>query len=326
MNVRSLVVALACSALGLSAPAALSQAQPQAYPGKPVRFIVGYSAGGSVDIVARLVAQKLAERIGQTVMVENRPGAETIIAGETVAKATPDGHTVLFFAFSTVTLLPHTRKSLPYDPFRDFVHVAQVAYLPFALAVNPAVPAASVAELIALARSKPGQMTYAAGSEGGYITAEMFKAATGTDITHIPYKGSAPATTDLLGGQVNMMFSLFAGIVPYVKNQRLRVLAVAGDRRSSALPDVPTMSEAGLKGFESSSSLGISVPRATPPAIVRRLNSEMAAIIQIPETIEKMLVQGVEPRFTGSEQFTDLLRTESEKYRALLQRIGFKPE
>lgn len=320
MNWRAISLALASVALSASS------AWAQNYPTRPVRFVVGYTAGGSVDIVARLVAQKLSGRLGQSVIVENRPGAETIIAGETVAKAAPDGHTVLFFAFSTVTLLPHTRKSLPYDPFGDFIHVSQVAYLPFALAVNPSVPAANVEELIALARAKPGQMTYGSGSEGGYITAEMFKVATGTDITRIPYKGSAPATTDLLGGQVNMMFSLFAGIVPYVKNQKLRVLAVAGDRRSSALPDVPTMAEAGLKGFESSSSLGISVPRGTPVAVVKRLNSEMAAIVQMPDTIEKMLVQGVEPRFTGTEKFTELLHAESDKYRSVLQRIGFKPE
>jgi tripartite-type tricarboxylate transporter receptor subunit TctC len=322
MDARKILLAFAAIALGLAAPSALAQT----YPSKPVRFVVGFAAGGSTDVVARLVAQKLAERIGQPVIVENRPGADTIIAAETVAKAPPDGHTLLFMTFSTMTILPHARKRLPYDPFRDFVHVAHIAYAPFALVVNPAVPAGSVAELIALARSRPGQLTYAAGSEGGYITAEMFKAATGTDITHVPYKGSSPATTDLLAGQVNMMFSLFAGIVPYLKTQRLKPLAITGEKRSPALPDVPTMSEAGLAGFESSSSFGISAPRGTPPAVVKRLNSEVAAVLQMPDIVEKLLAQGVEPRSATPEQFTALLRSESEKYRAVLQRIGFKAE
>jgi tripartite-type tricarboxylate transporter receptor subunit TctC len=322
MDARKILVAFVAVALSVTPPFALSQT----YPSKPVRFVVGFAAGGATDVAARLVAQKLAERLGQPVIVENRPGADTIIAAESVAKATPDGHTLLFLTFSTMTILPHARKSLPYDPFKDFVHVAQIAYVPYALAVNPSVPAASVAELVALARSKPGQLTYASASEGGYITAEMFKAATGTVITQVPYKGSGPATTDLLSGQVNMMFSLFASIVPYFKSQKLKPLAVTGEKRSPALPDVPTMSEAGVKGFEASSSFGISAPRATPPAVVKRLSSELAAVLQMPDLVEKMLAQGVEPRFGTPEQFTALLRAESEKYRGVLQRIGFKAE
>ena len=185
-------------------------------------------------------------------IVENRPGGDTIIGADAVAKAVPDGHTIFLTTSSTIAILPHTRKLLPYDPFKSFVHVAQIAYIQFVLAVNPSVPAASVAELVALARSRPGQLTYARGSESGHITAEMFKAATGTDIVHVPYKGSAPATTDLLSGQVSMMFTAIAGIVPYFNAKRLRPLAVSGEKRSPALPDVPTLSEAGVKDFESS--------------------------------------------------------------------------
>ncbi len=322
MNTQKIKVALLCIVLGFAAPSAISQN----YPSKPVRLLVGFSVGGSTDIVARMVAQKLTERYGHAVIVENRPGGDSIIAAEAVAKASPDGHTLLFITFSTMTILPHTRKNLPYEPFKDFVHVAQIAYVPYALAMNPLVPAANIAELLALARAKPGQLTYAAGSEGGFITAEMFKAATGATIAHVPYKGSGPATTDLLSGQVNMMFSLIAGSVPYFKTQKLKALAVTGEARSPAVPEVPTMAESGLKGFESSSSFGISAPRGTPTASVKKLAGDLAAMIQPTEFAEKMLALGVEPRFRTPDQFTAILHAESEKYRGVLQRIGFKPE
>lgn len=322
MYARKFGAILAAAALSLAAPTSLSQT----YPGRPVRLVVPFAAGGTTDVVARLLTQKLPERLGQPVIVENRPGGDTIIGAEAVAKAAPDGHTLFFATSSTISILPHTRKELPYDPFRSFVHVAQVAYIQFVLAVNPGVPAASVAELVALARSRPGKLTYARGSEAGHITAEMFKAATATDIVHVPYKGSAPATTDLLSGHVDMMFTAIAGVVPYFTAKRLRPLAVSGEKRSPALPDVPTLAEAGVKDFEASSLWGISAPAATPAFAVKKLNEEIGAVLQMPDIVEKMLAQGAEPRFGTPEQFTALLRADWEKQRGVLQRIGFKAE
>jgi tripartite-type tricarboxylate transporter receptor subunit TctC len=316
------VAFLAAAALSLTAPLALSQT----YPSKPVRLVVPFATGGTTDVVTRLLSQKFAERLGQPVIVENRPGGDTIIGAEAVAKAVPDGHTLFLATSSTISILPHTRKELPYDAFKSFVHVAQIAYIQFVLAVNPSVPAASVAELVALARSTPGRLTYARGSESGHITAEMFKAATGTDIVHVPYKGSAPATTDLLSGHVDMMFTAIAGVVPYFTAKRLRPLAVSGEKRSPALPGVPTLSEAGVKDFEASSLWGISAPATTPLTAVRKLNEEIAAILQMQDIVEKMLAQGAEPRYGTPEQFTALLRADWEKQRGVLQRIGFKSE
>ena len=331
MKIQRLLVALTLVNLALVvfalAVAALSvPALSQTYPSRPVRLVVPFAAGGTTDTVARLLSQKLPERLGQSLIVENRPGGDTIIGADAVARAAADGYTLFFTTSSTIAILPHTRKELPYDPFGSFVHVAQVAYIQFVLAVNPSVPAASVAELVALARSRPGRLIYARGSESGHITAEMFKAATGTDIVHVPYKGSAPATTDLLSGQVDMMFTAIAGVVPYFTAGRLKALAVSGEKRTPALPEVPTLSEAGVKDFESSSVWGISAPSATPAAAVKRLNEDIGAVLQMPDIIEKLLAQGAEPRHGTPEQFTALLKADWEKQRGVLRRIGFKAE
>jgi len=322
MDPRWTWMAGAIGVLTAAAPLALSQT----YPNKPVHLIVPYAAGGTTDIVGRLIAQKLADRIGQPVVVENRPGGDALIGTEAVAKAAPDGYTVLNTASSALTILPHTRKRLPYDPFKDFVHVVQTTYTPYVLAVNPSVPAATVAELVALARSKPGQLNYATGSASGNLAGEMFKFMTRTDIVYVPYKGVAPATTDLLSGQVNMMFATFGNVIPYLKSRKLRALAVTGDRRSPALPDVPTMAEAGVNDYEASGSFGISVPQGTPPDIVKKLNREVSAALRAPDMIEKLLAQGVEPRSGTPEEFTARLRADFERYRELLPRIGIKPE
>lgn len=312
---------------GLLAPtlaSAASGAQSQIYPAKPLRLVVPYAAGGSTDVVARLLGQKLSERLGQPVIVENRPGGDGIVAAQAVAKSTPDGYTFLFAGSATMAVLPHTRKDLPYDPFRDFAHVAQAAYAQFVLAVHPSVPAANVRELIALARAKPGTLNYATGSEGGYLAGEIFKAASGTDIVHVPYKGMAPATTDLLAGRVNMMFATFAGIVPYFQSGKLRPLAVSGDARSPALPAVPTMIESGLADCEMSSAWGISGPVGMPGAAIARINEELRAVLDMPEVGAALLAQGIEPRYRDAAQFTAVLRAEWQKRRAALQRIGYK--
>jgi tripartite-type tricarboxylate transporter receptor subunit TctC len=310
-------------ALQIAASSAWTQTAP--YPSRPVRLVVPYAAGGGTDVVARLIAQKLTDRFSQPVIVENRPGGDTLIATEAVGKAVPDGHTVLF-STSAMATLPHMKKRLPYDPFKDFVHVAQTTYGQYTLAVHPSVPAANVAELVSLARSKPGKLTYASNSSVGYITGEMFKLATGTDIVSVPYKGSGAAITDLLSGQVDMTFSTLGGAVSYLKVRKLIALAVTGEKRSPARPDIPTMAEAGVKDFESSTIWGISAPKGIPPEVVKKLNGEVSAVIRMPDIVEKMLAHGVEPRTGTPEEYTALLRAEFEKYRVVLPRIGIKPE
>ena len=312
--------------LAIASSVAATAAVAQAYPSKPIRLIVPFGIGGAPDAAARLIAPKLAERFGQPVIVENRPGGDTIIGTDAVAKALPDGHTILFSAASSMTILPHTRKHLPYDPFKDLIHVVQTAYVPLVLVVGPSVPAANVADLVALARARPGRLSYASATETAFITAEMFKRSANVDIVHVPYKVLTTATTDLLSGQVDMMFGAMATVIPHFRTQRLRALAVTGEKRSPALPDVPTMEEAGLSGFESSSALGISAPRATPPAVVKRWNSEVTAVLKMPDIAEKFIALGLEPRFGTPERFTAFLQAESAKQRDLLQRTGFKPE
>jgi tripartite-type tricarboxylate transporter receptor subunit TctC len=302
---------------------AANESLAQAYPAKPVRLVVPFATGGSTDTIARLIATKLSERMAVSVIVDNRPGGDTIIGAEAVARAAKDGYTLLFATSSTMAILPHSRKSLPYDPFKDFSHVAQIAYVQFVLAVNPAMPS-NVGELVALARSKPGFLTYASASEAGHIVGEMFKAATGTDIVHVPYKGSAPATTDLLGGQVNMLFTTFAGMVPHFNTKRLRPLAVSGEKRSAALPATPTLAEAGLKNFEAGSSWGISAPSQTPAEAIGKLASELNHILKSPDVAERMLAQGAEPRYAGPPQYTAVLRAESGKYSGVLRGMKLK--
>jgi len=311
------------SMLLLLAVASMQETRAQSYPSRPIHFVVPF-AGGTSDALSRVLAQRLMERLGQPVVVENRSGAEGIIATNTVAKAPPDGHTIGFAVTSIIAVQPHTRASLPYDPLSDLVFVGQIAYVQFALAIHPSLNVPSVKQLVALARARPGHLTYASASEGGQISGEMFKLATGTDIVLIPYKGAGPATTDLLSGQVNMIFASPGSIIPHVKTGRLLALAVTGERRMNALRGVPTMHEAGVPNYEYSSAYGIIAPRGVPEPVVRRLNAEIVAALEVPEIAEKFAAQGVEPRSSSPEQYAAAMRAESQRYRELLPRIGFK--
>ena len=319
-------IAAFISLLLLASGAAAQASAPSSYPSKSVRLIVPYAPGGTTDALSRLVAQRLSDSLGQQVIIDNRPGADTIIGIDALAKAAPDGYTIGFTSGNSIAVLPHTRKRLPYDPFKDFVHIAQIADAQFLLAVNSSTPAMNVRELVALARSKPGKLTYASASEAGHVTAEMFKLATGTDIVHVPYKGGAPATTDLLSGQVDMMFTAFGNAIPHVRAGKLRALAVTGGRRAASLPDVPTLREAGIKDFESVGLYGISGPHGTPQAIVKRLNEEINAVLKMPDTAAKFLAQGVDPMGGTPEEYIGALRALSEQYRSVLHRIGYQPE
>ena len=298
-----------------------------AYPGKPIRLLVGYPPGGATDIAARIVAQKLTERLGQPVFVDNLPGAGGIIASDKVAKAAPDGYT-LVLANTAHGINPSLYKELPYDAVTSFAPVIKLADLTLVLVVNPALPVRSVGELVALAKARPGELHYASSGVGQslHLAGEMFKSMAGVDIVHVPYKGSAPARTDLLAGQVEMMFESAIGVVPFVQGGRLRALGVSGARRSPALPEVPTLSEAGVPGFEASGWLGILAPAGTPVAIVRRLNAEVSAVLGLPDVNAQLAGSGAEVATGSPEQFASFIADEIAKWAKIVRATGLKGE
>ena len=264
--------------VGLAALIAFAgSAIAQNWPAKPVRLIVPYPPGGSADILARAIGQKLAEGMGQQVIIDNRPGAGTAIGAEATAKAAPDGYTIMLGTVSSHAINPALTPGLKYDPVKDFAPVSLVASIPFALIVHPSLPAHSVKELIALAKTKPGALNFSSAGTGtsNHLAGELFKSMTGTFMVHIPYKGSAPALNDLIAGQVQLMFDLVLTTAPHVKSGAVRAIAVTGSERSSALPGVPTVAESGVPGYEVSAWFGFFAPAGTPATIVNALNAEM---------------------------------------------------
>ena len=299
----------------------------QAYPGKAIRFIVPFAAGGPGDVQARLIGAKLTEAWGQQVVVENRGGASGIIAFELGARADPDGHTLsLNSAGFTVnaTLYP----KLPYDSLRDFAPVAQLSSGPLIVVVHPSLPARSMPELVTLARSRPGQLVFASAGMGApsHLAVEMFQTMTKVKMVHVPYKGIAPGMTDLLAGQVQVSFpTILAGLV-HAKTGRLRALAVTGAKRSAAAPELPTVEETGIAGYEASNWFGIIVPAKTPAAVIARLNQEVARILALPDVRERLLSQGLDPVTRTPEEFGAWIRSEITKWAAVVKTSGVKPE
>jgi tripartite-type tricarboxylate transporter receptor subunit TctC len=272
-----------------------SGAFAQAYPNHSIRLVVPFPAGGTTDILARDVAKKLTDTLGQSVVVDNRPGAGGNIGADIVAKAPPDGYTLLMGTVGTHAINPSLYAKMPYDHIKDFVPVVLVAGVPNVLVVNPSVPVNSVADLIKLAKSKPGAINFASSGSGTsiHLSGELFKTMTGVDMTHVPYKGSSPALTDLMGGQVQIMFDNLPSSLALMKSGKLRAVAVTSLKRAPALPDVPTISESGVPGFEASSWFGILAPAGTPAPIVAKLNAEVNKWLQSPEK-EQLLAQGAE--------------------------------
>jgi len=265
--------------------AALSPvAAAQNYPTKPIRLVVPFPAGGTTDILARAAAQKLSEALGQQVVVDNRPGAGGNIGADIVAKSAPDGYTLLMGTVGTHAINPSLYTKMPYDHFKDFVPVVLVAGVPNVLVVTPSLPVNSVQDLIKLAKEKPGQINFASSGSGTsiHLSGELFKTMTGVEMTHVPYKGSSPALTDLMGGQVQLMFDNLPSALPQIKGGKLRAIAVTSTKRAPALPDIPTMAESGLPGFEASSWFGVLAPAGTPPAVVTRINTEINKWLQSP--------------------------------------------
>ncbi|PXW97598.1 tripartite-type tricarboxylate transporter receptor subunit TctC [Sphaerotilus hippei] len=313
--VRTLAL-LAAPALALPCGGALAQA----WPARPVSLIVPFAAGGTTDVLARALGEKLSQSLGQAVIVENKPGAGATLGADYVAKSRPDGYTLLMGAVHH-TIAPAVYRKLAYDLQKDFVPLTTVALVPNVLVVNAAAtPAKSVTELVALAKAQGG---YTYGSNGNgtaqHLIGTQFENMTGTELTHVPYKGSGPLTTDLLGGQINLSFDTVTPVLQHIRSGKLRALAVSTSRRSSALPDVPTMEEAGLKGFNIGTWFGVLAPAATPRDITQRLSAEMIRIIQSPDFRKRMAEIGAEPVGNTPEQMAAQIKAETEKFAHLVK-------
>jgi tripartite-type tricarboxylate transporter receptor subunit TctC len=303
-------------------------ASAQAWPARPVRFIVSQSAGGSIDISARLVGQKLTEALGRPFLIDNRPGANGMIAGEAAAKSAPDGYTFLMTSPSTLTINQHVYSKVPYDAQRDFVPVTQITSIIFLMAVNAASPYRSGQELIAAARAKPEGIRYGSAGPGNqsHLAAELLAGATGVKFLHVPYKGETPAVTDLLSGQIDLMVSMGPALTPHVKNGRLRALAVVQPTRSQALPDVATMSEAGLPAVAVTGWTGLVAPAGTPSEIIRRLRDGVAKALMLPDVRDALAKGNAEPVGSTPEEFGAFIRAETQKWGAAVRQSGLTPE
>jgi len=317
---RRLLLALLC-ALPLVAAA-------QAYPSKPIRFVVPYPAGGPLDTVARLLGQKVSESVKQPVIVENKAGAGGNIGADAVAKSPADGYTILMGAVATHAINPTLYAHIPYDPVRDFIPVTHVASTPNVLVVNPSVPAANVKEFIAYAKANPGKLNFGSGSTGsaGHLAGELFKTQAGVEMTHVPYKGAAPAMNDLIGGQIQLMFDNLASALGQVRAGRVRALAVTTAKRTSLAPDLPTIAESGLPGFDINTWFGIFAPANTPREIVDRLHDEFARALGATDVREKMLALGAEPAGSRPDEFASYIRGEAEKYARVIKASGARAD
>lgn len=302
-------------AYALALAAVATGAAAQQYPSKPVRFVVPFAAGGPNDIQARLLGEKLGQRLGQQFIVDNRGGAGGNIGMEIVAKAPPDGHTLVIATVGTWAVNPHLYK-LPYDVIRDFAPIIQVSTSPAVLVVHPSMPAKNVKELVALAKSKPGQLNYGSSGVGGlgHISGALFCLMSGTKMVHIPYKSSAPSLTDLIAGQIEVLFNNAISTVPHIKSGKARALAVTSIKRTPALPDLPTIDEAGIKGYDNSSWSAIAAPAGTPKEIITRLNSELNQILKLPDIQEKSAAGGATIIAGTPEQFAAYLKSEVAKF------------
>ena len=310
----------------LAALAFSGVALAQAYPAKPLRVLVPQAPGGGNDTIARLIAQRLSQTLKQQVVVDNRAGAGGLIAAETVAKAPPDGYTLLLGNVATLTIIPNVQKKVPYDPFKDFEPVSLIASAPLLVVVHPSLPVTTVKQLIALAKAKPGQLNYASNGVGSstHLATELFKVMTGTDMTHVPYKGLSPATTDLLSGQVQVMFSSAVAMLPHVKSGRMRALAMTGASRSKAIPDIPTVAEAGVRDYEAGSWYGILVPAGTDRAIVDVLAREIGAATRSPEIQDRLNSEAVIPIGSTPAQFAAHIKKEYARVAQVVKSSGAK--
>ena len=310
MKVQSqIAVAFALSALSASAAA-------QQYPNKTVRFVVPFVAGGPTDIQGRMLGEKLGQRLGQQFIIDNRGGANGNIGMELAAKAPPDGYTIVIATVGTWAVNPSLYKQMPFDPVKDFAPIMQVSSSPGVLVVHPSVPVKSVKELIALARAQPGKLDYGSSGVGGFghISGALFGLMTKTEMVHIPYKSSAPSLTDVIAGQIQVLFNNAISTVPFIKSGQVRALAVTSLKRMQALPQLPSIDETGVKGYDNSSWSAVAAPVGTPREIIAKLNSELNQILKLPDVMEKNASFGADPVGGTPEQFGDYLKSEITKF------------
>lgn len=299
----------------------------QGYPNKPIRMIVAVPPGGPADTLARIVGPRLGEALGQTVVIDNRPGANGIIAYDMAARSTPDGYTFVLVA-AGVAINPSLYRNVPYDPIKDFSPITLGITVPNILVVHPSVPAAAVRELIALAKAKPGQIAFASAGNGtsGHLALELFRQSSGIDVVHVPYKGGGPALTEVIGGQVQALFSIALAATPQLKAGKVRALAITSAHRSPVAPDLPTVAESGFPGFEVIGWFGWLAPAHTPKEIVGRLNHDIVRILQLPAVQERLLSLSTVPVGNPSAQFAGFIRAEHDKWAKVIRTAGIKIE
>ena len=306
----------------------MQHAGAQNYPNKPIRLIVTFAAGGGADFMGRLIGQKLSETMGQPVIVDNRAGAGGAIGNEAVAKAAPDGYTLLLGAAGPLVISPVLYAKLPFDVVKDLAPISLLAHVPFALCAHPSVPVSSVKELIALAKRRPGKLNFcSAGTAGApHLAGELFKASAGVDLVHVPYKGLAPAITDLIGGQLDLVFADVNLVKQHVEGKRLRGLAVTGITRSAIMPQLPTVSEAALPGYQAGTWYGVLAPSGVPREVIAKLHAEISRLLASGEMKERLATQGAEPAGNTPEQFAAMIRAELEKWAKVVKAANIKLE
>lgn len=324
MKSVKLVPALVCIALGFAPAVSLAQA----YPSKPIRLIVPFPPGGGVDFIGRIVGQKLTERLGQTVTVENRAGANAIVGLEVLKAAPPDGYTIAAASAGPLTVNPFIYAKLPYDTLRDFTHIANMVNFPLLLVAHPSLPVKNVKELIALARTQPGQVIYSSPGSGnsGHLAAELFNSMAKVKILHVPYKGTAPAVVAVLSGEAQLTYSSIPAILPHVRGGRVRALGIGNAKRLAALPEFPTIAEAGVPGYEAYAWAGMIGPANMPAPIVQRLAREINDILKQKDVTDRMLAEGTVPTPSSPEEFTAYIRSELKKWGDVVKMAGIKAE
>ena len=327
MRSGSLASCLACALLSGIVVDARAQGAAQAFPARSITIVVPATPGGAIDLTARLVGQKLTDTWGKPVVIDNKGGATGMIGTDIVAKAAPDGHTLALVA-SSHAINPSMYKKLPFDTVKGFEPVVLTHVVPLMLVVTPSIPAKNVQELIAYAKANPGKLTFASSGSGGapHMSGELFKSMAGLDLVHVPYKGSTAAHADLLSGRTSLMFDTVTAINPHVKSGAVRGLAVTTPKRASVAPDVPTMAEAGMKGYETSTWGGVLAPAGTPKDVVAKLNAEINKALAAPDVREKMLAAGIEPAGGTPQQFAEFIQSEMAKWAKVAQAAGIQPE
>jgi tripartite-type tricarboxylate transporter receptor subunit TctC len=325
MNIRAPLRIVLATALMASAAA---WAQSATYPTKPIRFVVPFAPGGSTDTLARTLGQKLSEGLGQQVVIDNRTGANGNIGMEIVAKAPPDGHTIVLGYIANVAIGPSLYEKLPFDPIKDYEPITLLATSPNVLVAHPSVQASNLKDVIGLAKAKPGQLNYASASVAsvGHLTGELLNQLAGIKMTHVAYKGSGQAVTDLLGGHIQLMFSGFSSTLPHIKSGKLRAIAQTGEKRSPALPDVPTIAESGFPKFEATAWYGVHAPAGTPKAIVSRLNTEFVKALKLPDVRDRLTSLGFEISGSTPEFYGNYIRSEIKKWAKVVKVSGARPE